>query len=282
MPTTNHKLRTISFSLAAKKDSRDTHISLRKVSKYFGARTNKRVHALCDIDLDIGRHEFISLVGPSGCGKSTILKLLAGLSQATDGSIETLQSFGNLVDADTVGYVFQSPVLLPWKSVLSNVLLPATLRGAKRKEALCDVRRLLEMTGLLDFEASFPYQLSGGMQQRAAICRALMCKGDLLLMDEPFGALDALTRDDLMVDVKRLCKTNPRTVVFVTHNITEAVFLSDRVVVLSPRPGRISEIFDVPRFSTSDLSVIETHEFQQIVAAIRRRIEADRTSSSSS
>ncbi len=251
----------------------EVHLALRNVTKSYRRRSAATLTALSDVSLDIKRNEFLSLIGPSGCGKSTILKLLAGLTATTSGTIERRMSGQTSWGGTAVGYVFQSPVLLPWKSVLSNVLFPATVDKRNRGEALQKARSLLSMTGLSEFETAFPYQLSGGMQQRAAICRALMCSSEVLLMDEPFGALDALTRDGLMTDLKALCEIDRRTVVFVTHNISEAVYLSDRVVVMSPRPGRISADFDISIDRSAGLASMETSDFQGVVAAIRRCIE---------
>jgi NitT/TauT family transport system ATP-binding protein len=253
--------------------SSETHIEFRGVSKTYKTRKSNVV-ALSDINLTIRRNEFVSLVGPSGCGKSTILKILAGLTSVSAGIIDR-RSFGTASwDQTSIGFVFQSPVLLPWKSVMSNVLFPAVTQGRNKAEALDHAQRLLALVGLSGFENCAPSELSGGMQQRVAICRALMCAGDVLLMDEPFGALDAITRDSLMVELKRICEAEKRTVLFVTHSISEAVFLADRVVVMSPRPGRISSIVNVA-FAERDVAVLETLPFQRLVAAIRTQVQED-------
>jgi len=209
------------------------------------------VEALRDITLSVGRGELCALVGPSGCGKSTLLRLIAGLREATSGRVSVA---GQPVTRPIpqVGMVFQAPVLLKWRSVLDNVLLPAELAGRERRHHEHRARELLALVGLHEFAAKPPRELSGGMQQRAALCRALLLDPPLLLMDEPFGALDAMTRDEMNVELLRVWGEGSRerkTVVFVTHSIPEAVFLADRVVVMTPRPGRVTRIFpvDLPR-----------------------------------
>jgi NitT/TauT family transport system ATP-binding protein len=253
--------------------AQEVHIAFHRVSKTYKARGSD-VTALSNIDLSIHRNEFVSLVGPSGCGKSTVLKILAGLSAATMGTVDR-RCFGGLSwEQSSIGFVFQSPVLLPWKSVLSNVLFPALTQRQDKDEATDRARRLLSLVGLSGFERCAPSELSGGMQQRVAICRALMCSGDVLLMDEPFGALDAITRDTLMMELKQICAAERRTVLFVTHSIPEAVFLSDRVVVMSPRPGRITSIVEVP-FGERDMALTESLAFQRLAAAIRTQVQED-------
>ena len=219
------------------------HINISRVSKTFRGRKGD-VHALQDIDLNIRRGEFVSILGPSGCGKSTLLMLLAGLISHTKGKIQVDDKYIDGPNSD-VGIVFQQDVLLEWRSALQNVLMQAEIRHAPLDAARARARELLKMVSLEDFENSYPKELSGGMRQRVSICRALLHKPPLLLMDEPFGALDAMTRDQLQLDLLRLCKDNEMTVFFITHSIAEAVFLSDRVVVMSPRPGRIERIIDI-------------------------------------
>ncbi|MBC5768212.1 ABC transporter ATP-binding protein [Ramlibacter sp. GTP1] len=203
------------------------------------------VEALRGIDLTIDEGEFVSLVGPSGCGKSTLLRCIAGLRSVTAGRIHV---DGTLVDRPIakVGMVFQAPVLLKWRTVLDNVLLPAELYGLQPRDYLDRAHELLRLVGLSDFAKKRPGELSGGMQQRAALCRALILDPPILLMDEPFGALDAMTRDEMNLELLRIWGeqrgAGRKTVVFVTHSIPEACFLSDRVVVMTPRPGRIASV----------------------------------------
>lgn len=222
-------------------------IEIRDVRKVFGAGPGATL-ALDGIDLEIAPGEFVSVVGPSGCGKSTLLRLIAGLLPATSGSIKV---FGKPVQGPVTdcGIVFQQPVLLDWRTITDNVLFNIDMRGldveAYRPRALA----LLDAVGLTEFGDKRPYQLSGGMKQRAAIARALVHEPPLLMMDEPFGALDALTREQMRVDLERIWLDTKKTVLFITHSIDEAVLLSDRVVVMSPRPGRIETIIeiDLPR-----------------------------------
>jgi NitT/TauT family transport system ATP-binding protein len=221
----------------------ETQIAISGVSKSFQTR-NGTVQALQNIDLSIKKGEFVSVLGPSGCGKSTLMMLLSGLDTVTTGRITvgTKHIHGPNPDA---GIVFQQDVLLEWRSALQNILIQAEIRGSDMKEATERARQLLKMVSLQDFENSYPKELSGGMRQRVSICRALLHKPPLLLMDEPFGALDAMTRDQLQIDLLRLCAETDMTVFFITHSISEAIFLSDRVVVMSPRPGRIEKIIDI-------------------------------------
>ena len=209
------------------------------------------VEALREISFGVGRGELVALVGPSGCGKSTLLRIVAGLRVPTRGSVS--------VDGATVrrplaavGMVFQAPVLLKWRRLLDNVLLPVVLAGLNRRDHEPRARALLAKTGLAEFSDKYPNELSGGMQQRASLCRALLLDPPVLLMDEPFGALDAMTRDEMGLELLRVWgetedpSARRKTVLFVTHSIPEAVFLADRVVVLTSRPGRVAKIFDVP------------------------------------
>ena len=206
------------------------------------------VRALQEISFTVDRGEFVALVGPSGCGKSTLLRLVAGLRLATTGRVSV---GGRPVTRPLpeVGMVFQAPVLLKWRTILDNVLLPAELSGRNRSEYRDRAEELLRLVGLEDFAGKLPRELSGGMQQRASLCRALLLDPPLLLMDEPFGALDAMTRDEMNVELLRVWgeaggrERTRKTVLFVTHSIPEAIFLADRVVVMTPRPGRVARIF---------------------------------------
>jgi NitT/TauT family transport system ATP-binding protein len=205
------------------------------------------VEALQDIALTVGRGELVALVGPSGCGKSTLLRIIAGLRPATTGRIAVN---GRAVTGPiaAVGMVFQAPVLLKWRRIVDNVLLPAELAGRDSGEYRARAADLLRLVGLGDFGEKLPRELSGGMQQRAALCRALLLDPPLLLMDEPFGALDAMTRDELNLELLRVWgegSDQRKTILFVTHSISEAVFLADRVVVMTPRPGRVASVVSV-------------------------------------
>jgi NitT/TauT family transport system ATP-binding protein len=203
-----------------------------------------RVTALTQVNLTIRQNEFITLVGPSGCGKSTLLKLIGGLIRPSRG---LLLHDGVILTHPprNVGIVFQEAVLLEWRNVLDNVLLPAEILGLDRMKARARAMHLLNLVGLAGFERRFPRELSGGMQQRVSICRALIHDPSVLLMDEPFAALDAMTREELGFELMRIWNADKKTVIFVTHNITEAILLADRVVAMSPRPGRIARIVDV-------------------------------------
>lgn len=233
------------------------------------------IEAIGSIDLDIPAGSFVSIVGASGCGKSTLLKILAGLEEASAGQVfrDGVPLAG---PSRQVGIVFQEHVLLPWLSVLDNVLLPAELYGLPRPAALRRARALLRMSGLEGFEDRRPGDLSGGMKQRAAICRALLPDPKILLLDEPFGALDALTREELSLELLRLWEETRKTALLITHDINEAVLLSDTVVVMSPRPGRIVDIVPVnlPRPRGADT---ELHpEFHALTHHIRKLIFAQR------
>ena len=222
------------------------------------------VEALAGISLAVEAGEFVSLVGPSGCGKSTLLRIVAGLRPATQGKVMVNEHAVSAPIPD-IGMVFQAPVLLKWRSILQNVLLPAELAGHEPRTYWSRAQQLLEMAGLKGFGDKLPSELSGGMQQRAALCRALLLDPPLLLMDEPFGALDAMTRDDMALELLRiwgerdLLRDQRKTVLFVTHSIGEAVFLSDRVVVMTERPGRIAAdlSIDLPRPRTVELRASE-------------------------
>ena len=220
-----------------------SHIRLDGVSKVYETKGGL-VEACADVNLEIGQSEFVAIVGPSGCGKTTILKMVAGLVPYSSG---TITMGGRVVDRPQteVGIVFQEAVLLDWRNVLENVMLQADIRRLDRARYEQVARHLLTTTGLAGFEDKKPYELSGGMRQRVSICRALVHDPPLLLMDEPFGALDALTREQISMDIQRVWMEERKTALHITHSIPEAVLLADRVVVMSPRPGRIVEIIDI-------------------------------------
>jgi NitT/TauT family transport system ATP-binding protein len=224
--------------------------------------------ALASIDLEIAENEFVSVVGPSGCGKSTLLMIISGLLDATSGSVHIgeKQIKGPYTD---LGVVFQQDMLLDWRTILGNVALQCEFRGMPRKTAEARSRELLHSVGLDGFERRRPYELSGGMRQRVALCRALVHDPPLLLMDEPFGALDALTRDQLNVDLQRIYTERRKTVVLVTHSITEAIFLSDRVVVMSQRPGRVEDVMTIALPRPRRLAVRESEGFAAYVRRVR-------------
>jgi NitT/TauT family transport system ATP-binding protein len=258
---------------AAVENPRTPLISARGVSKTYASERSGNIVALDDVNFDIADGEFISLVGPSGCGKSTLLRLLAGLLPCTTGSL-------HLGDQPLIGpgresaVVFQSPVLLPWRTILQNVLLPIEFRRLPIEEFRHKAIDLLAMVGLADFAERFPHELSGGMQQRAAIVRALVQDPRLLLMDEPFGALDAMTREQLNLEVLRIWSGSAKTIVFVTHSIAESIFLSDRVFVMTSRPGTVAEIIDIDLPRPRDLKMINTDRFGTYASRIRRLLDA--------
>ena len=214
------------------------------VSKVYVTRARETVAALERITLDVGENEFVVLVGPSGCGKSTLLKLVSGLTPVTRGTIHIRNQAVSEPFPD-VGFVFQQPVLLPWRSVLDNVLFSVEMLGLDPRQYRKQAGDLLELTGLGGFETKYPRELSGGMQQRVAICRALLPDPSLLLMDEPFGALDAMTREEMSLELLRIWDERRKTILFVTHSIPEAILLADRVVVMTPRPGRIARVLEI-------------------------------------
>ena len=234
-------------------------VQIRKAGKTYRSKRGD-VAALKDINLDIAMSEFVSVLGPSGCGKSTLLRCLAGLDHPTSGEILI---GGRKVHSppDGLGVVFQRDVLLEWRTVIENVLLPVEVNRMNLREWEPKALQLLDLLGLRGFEGRHPWELSGGMRQRVSICRALLMNPTLLLMDEPFGALDAMTRDDLNVELQRVWMADEKTVFFVTHSITEAIFLADRVVVMSPSPGQIADIINVDLPRPRDLSIRETPEF---------------------
>lgn len=246
-------------------------IQIDQVSKTFHSRSGE-VLAVDRVDLDVNQGGFIAIVGPSGCGKTTLLRMMAGLESLSGGRI--------VVDGESVvgpspklGVVFQRPVLLEWRTIIQNLLLPLELKRRPNDADREKARQLLDMVGLTDFAERYPRELSGGMQQRASICRALIGDPEVILLDEPFGALDALTREHLHLEFNELWRSTEKTVVMITHDIPEAVFLAQRVVVMGPRPGRIIETFDVPFGPVRDERVQADPRFGQLVLRIRESLE---------
>ncbi|WP_189526511.1 ABC transporter ATP-binding protein [Streptomyces sindenensis] len=233
-------------------------------------RSRKRdVTALSDVSLDVTPGEFVAIVGPSGCGKSTLLKLVAGLLTASSGDV-LLGGERVTGPRHDIGYVFQRAALLEWRSALRNILLQAEIRRMETAVARARADELIRMTGLGGFEDAYPHELSGGMQQRVALCRALLHEPPVLLMDEPFGALDALTREQMNTELNRIWRTTGTTVLLVTHSISEAVYLADRVVVMSPRPGTVTEIIEVGLPAERDYGeTLGRPEFRAAAAHIR-------------
>jgi NitT/TauT family transport system ATP-binding protein len=244
-----------------------TLIRARGVAKSYRTGDGE-VESLRPLEFEVGEGEFVSVVGPSGCGKSTLLKLIAGLLPATSGSIEI---GGATVDGPPpgIGIVFQSHVLMPWRTVLANILLQAEVRRLPREQSLARARELVAMVGLEGFENKFPWQLSGGMQQRASICRALVHNPAILLMDEPFGALDAMTREKMNLELQRIWAAAKKTVLLITHSIPESIFLSDRVLVMSERPGSIAAIYQVELPRPRTLAMMGSPEFAVLAQTIR-------------
>ncbi|MFS0734906.1 ABC transporter ATP-binding protein [Microbacterium sp. 1P10UB] len=238
-------------------------------------------HAVSGVDLDIRRGEFVAVIGRSGCGKTTLLRMIGGLLAPSAGSIQVDGKElwnGSRVDPSAItklGFVFQESNLFPWFSVLDNIALPLKMRGVGKTERRDRARELATLVGLAGFEKSYPRELSGGMRQRAAIARALSTKPDLLLMDEPFGALDALTRERMNLELQRIVMETTSTVVFVTHDIPEAVFLADRVVHMTPRPGRIRQILPVHSAKPRSVDLQTTPEFNDIVRALRHDLDEE-------
>ena len=247
-------------------------VELKLITHAFQSHDRSTVTALSDVDLEVRRAEFVSIIGPSGCGKSTVLRLIAGLLRPSSGSVSV---FGLTVTEprDDIALVFQRPTLLPWLDVVDNVTFPEKHKtGRVSKETAARALDMLEIVGLQDFLRKRPAELSGGMQQRVAIARALLQDPDILLMDEPFSALDALTRDELSVELLDILIRRPKTVVFVTHSIQEALLLSDRIVVMSPRPGRVTETIDVSLSRPRGLDTMLDPKFSEMASDIRSKV----------
>ena len=252
--------------------SPDVHVSVTGLDKTYRLPHGQSVAALSQLDLSIRRGEFVSVVGPSGCGKSTLLKCIAGITGISGG---TILVDGTPVDEppDDMAVVFQRDILLDWRSVIENVLFPIEIKRLNKEDWRGRAREWLSLIGLPGYEDRQPWELSGGQRQRVAICRALIQEPKLLLMDEPFGALDALTRDELNLELQALWMKTGKTVLFITHSISEAVLLSDQVVVMAANPGRILEIIPIDLPRPRSLDIRETPEFGRYAKHIRRLFE---------
>jgi NitT/TauT family transport system ATP-binding protein len=250
----------------------EPQIKIEAVSKIYHANDGEVV-ALRDISVNVGRGEFLSVLGPSGCGKSTLILLASGLEKASSGRIEI---DGKVVDRPftNLGIVFQDHALYDWRTVLGNVMLQSEIRRLPKHVIREKAHKLLARIGLAEFESKYPHELSGGMRQRAAICRALVHEPPFLFFDEPFGALDALTREQMRIDLEKLWLERRPTVLFITHSISEAVALSDRIIVMTPRPGRIDRVIDVNLPRPRDKAVMASKAFSDYCDAIMERFMA--------
>jgi NitT/TauT family transport system ATP-binding protein len=269
---TSAHLRVVSEQSAPSKAS---GINLSGVSKTYGTGDGQ-VQSLRPLDFHINDGEFFVVVGPSGCGKSTLLKLISGLLAPTSGEIHV---DGNKVTEPhgDVGIVFQNALLLPWRNIINNVLMPIDMKNLPRAQYMDRAKQLLKMVGLEGFEKKLPWQLSGGMQQRASICRALVHDPKIMMMDEPFGALDAMTREKMNVELSRIQRTTGKTILLITHSIPEAVFLADKVLVMTERPGGIAAIYDVPLGRERTLDAMSNPIFTDLVARIRKHFMTNST-----
>lgn len=246
-------------------------ISVSRLRKEYATK-DSRLTAIEDVSFDILEGEFLAVVGPSGCGKTTLLKILAGLAPVSAGEV-MLQGESVHEPSDGIGVVFQEPVLLPWRTVVENVLLPVEVRGSDRAAGERRALDLLQLVGLGEFADRHVWELSGGMQQRVSIARALINDPLLLLMDEPFGALDAMTREQMNIELLRICEETGKTTVFITHNLVEAVFLASRVLVMTPRPSRVRAIVDIDLPARTPESV-HTSAFGNLVKVLDDYIKA--------
>src|SRR3569623_78234 len=256
------------YRAASSEAARPVSIEIKNVSKTYRTQDGD-VPSLRPIDFDIYDGEFVVVVGPSGCGKTTLLKMVAGLMPPSSVEIRVGNKVFTKPHSD-VGIVFQSAMLLPWRNVLRNVMMPVEVKGLPEAEYRQRAMSLLKMVGLEGFEKKYPWQLSGGMQQRASLCRALVHDPKLELMDEPFGALDAMTREKMNVELSRIQRETGKTVLLITHSIPEAVFLADRVLVMTERPGAIAAIYDVPLPRPRSLDAMADPVFTELVQRIRK------------
>ncbi len=252
---------------------REPIIEVRNLEQKFKTTSGNTVVALDNVNVNIGDTEFLAVLGPSGCGKSTLMQIMAGLIKQTSGEVLLKGKHVKGPNRD-IGIVFQRPALFPWRLVLDNVLLSAEVLGIEKSKARVRAQELLELVGLGDAGKLYPYELSGGMQQRVSIARALMHDPEILFMDEPFGALDALTRETMGLELLHIWEMKRKTVVFITHSVTEALFLADRVLVMSPRPGRVAEDFKVDLPRPRDLDVMATPEFNEAAKHLRHLLGA--------
>lgn len=252
----------------------NVEISIKDLGMTFKDNSGNDVKALTGVNLDIYKGEFISLLGPSGCGKTTLLRMVADLLEPTEGTVRISGMTPREIRLQRkFGFVFQSAVLFDWRTIEQNIELPLETMGFRKKERRARSKEMLEMVGLSAFAKHFPGQLSGGMQQRVNIARALSIEPEILLMDEPFSALDEFTKEKLHEDLLRIWRKTNKTVLFVTHNIQEAVFLSDRVCVLSPHPGRLSAVVDINLPRPRNLDMKESPEFNKLVKKVRNSFE---------
>ncbi len=256
-------------------ESNNIEIKIENLSMIYQDKNGgKPVTALKDVNLEVKEGEFISLLGPSGCGKTTLLRIIADLLQPSMGNITVRgQSPRDIRLQKKFGVVFQNPVLYDWRTVRRNVCMPMEILGMKKQDRTAKVSEMLDIVGLSKFGKHYPYELSGGMQQRVGIARALAINPEILLMDEPFSALDEFTREKLHEDLLDIWSKTKKTVVFVTHNISEAVFLSDRVVVLSPHPGRVSAVIDIDIPRPRNMESKQTQKFYDYITKIRNSFE---------
>ena len=276
-PTMNFPDRPAGWPTPATAELAELAVQVRGASLVYPAlrASDKPVHALSQIDLNIAQGEFVSLIGPSGCGKTTLLRVIADLEAISAGEVLVNGMTPKQARlARAYGYVFQAPALFPWRTVIGNVMLPLQIQGRAKAEAEAVAREHLERVGLTGFERKYPWQLSGGMQQRVSIARALGFEPKILMMDEPFGALDEITRDGLNDQLQQLWQRERRTVVFVTHSIAEAVYLSTRIVVMSTRPGRILKIIESTLPDQRTLGLRDTPEFIALAHEVREGLAA--------
>jgi len=246
-------------------------LKLTQVGMTYQARSGKRVQALDDVNMAVRKDEFLSIVGPSGCGKSTLLKIFGRITAASAGSIE-FRGRPLLRPTPDIGICFQQPLLFPWRTVEQNVLMPMEMLGRRPERYRDRARELIDLVGLKGFEKSYPRELSGGMQQRVAIARALVTDPPLLLMDEPFSALDAMTREELSLEILRIWQESKKTIVFVTHSIPEGILLADRVMIMATRPGRIDRIVDIDLPRPRSISMVSTDRFGRYADLVRGRV----------
>ena len=255
-------------------DMEDPAIKIDDVSMVFDSNDGTKVNALDHVSLDVKKGEFISLVGPSGCGKTTLLRMISNLEEPTDGEIHVMGMTPREVRLQQkFGIVFQQPVLFDWRTVKKNIELPLEIMYYSKKDRSDRADEMLKLVGLSDFAGRYPRELSGGMQQRVNIARALAIRPEILLMDEPFSALDEFTKEKLHEDLLRIWRKTNKTIIFVTHNIAESVFLSDRVCVLSPHPGRLSAIVDIDLPRPRTLEMRDTEQFTKLVKKVRDSFE---------